>query len=455
MRGLKLENPYNQDEGRQLHLVKDSLILHKHSRSQEKLNLDMRVVFAKNYVDNLSEEVKKGQKAKIENGWCPQGNAPLGYKSERMDGKSIHVVDRDTSHYIVKMFELFQTGEYSVNKLSDKMYEIGLRSKNGNKVKGNDIHRHLTKVFYTGCFKWNGHVYQGNHEPLVSESLFQDVQKLLKRKRPPKYRKHDFLFKSMIACKECESSITWETHKGINYGHCTHYKPCTQKTWVKDGNVEEQVKHALKLLQIKNERLRAWIYRGLCEKHKLDEQFNTKLVENLKQSISKLKNRMNTLIDMRADGEVTKEKYLEKQQEAKKELNVLEEKLLKFTKGDDKQKELKLKIFQTSQDAKKKYTKLSPEKKRSLLNDIYETITLDEGHLEHTHTERYSLLQKAITITNRSKLYKLEELPNTIFEPEEKFIQKLQSTHLYDDYLTVRRGWDSIGTFIFQYYSVK
>ena len=81
--------------------------------------------------------------------------------------------------------------------------------------------------------------------------------------------------------------------------------------------------------------------------------------------------------------------------------------------------------------------------------------TLDEGHLEHTHTERYSLLQKAITVTNSSKLHELEELPNTIFEPEEKFIQKLQSTHLYDDYLTVRRGWDSIGTFIFQYYSVK
>ena len=152
---------------------------------------------------------------------------------------------------------------------------------------------------------------------------------------------------------------------------------------------------------------------------------------------------MNTLIDMRADGEITKEMYLEKQQEAKKELINLEEKLLRFTNGDDKQKELKLKVFKTSQNARQEYKKLSPEKKRALLNDIYESITLDEGYLKHTHTERYSLLQKAITVTNSSKLQELEDLPNTIFEPEEKFIQKLQSTHLYDDYLTVRRGRDS------------
>ena len=50
-----------EDEERQLHSVKDSITLHKNSRSQEKLNWDIRVVFAKNYIDNLSEEVKKGQ----------------------------------------------------------------------------------------------------------------------------------------------------------------------------------------------------------------------------------------------------------------------------------------------------------------------------------------------------------------------------------------------------------
>jgi DNA invertase Pin-like site-specific DNA recombinase len=47
-----------KDAERQVHLVKDSLILHKNSRSQEKLNWGIRVILAKNYIENLSEEIE-------------------------------------------------------------------------------------------------------------------------------------------------------------------------------------------------------------------------------------------------------------------------------------------------------------------------------------------------------------------------------------------------------------
>src|SRR3990167_9683322 len=81
-----------KDEERQVHLVKDSLILHKNSRSQEKLNWGIRILFAKNYIDNLSEEVKKGQKEKISQGWLPT-KPPLGYKTIGEKGHKIHIVD--------------------------------------------------------------------------------------------------------------------------------------------------------------------------------------------------------------------------------------------------------------------------------------------------------------------------------------------------------------------------
>ena len=37
------------DDSRYVHLVKDALILNKHSRSQDKLNWGVKVLFAKNY----------------------------------------------------------------------------------------------------------------------------------------------------------------------------------------------------------------------------------------------------------------------------------------------------------------------------------------------------------------------------------------------------------------------
>src|SRR5574340_1147488 len=54
-----------KDPERQVHFVKDSLVLHLNSRSQEKLNWGIRIIIAKNNIDNLSEEVRKGQVEKI------------------------------------------------------------------------------------------------------------------------------------------------------------------------------------------------------------------------------------------------------------------------------------------------------------------------------------------------------------------------------------------------------
>ena len=59
--------------------VKEGSILNKHSRSHEKFIHGIKVLMAKNYIDNLSEETRKGLREKAEEGWYP-GTAPLGYR---------------------------------------------------------------------------------------------------------------------------------------------------------------------------------------------------------------------------------------------------------------------------------------------------------------------------------------------------------------------------------------
>ena len=113
-----------KDEERQVHLVKDSLILHKNSRSQEKLNWGIRILFAKNYIDNLSEEVKKGQKEKISQGWLPT-KPPLGYKTIGEKGHKIHIVDEAVAPLIKKMFSLYATGNYSLKRLTTRCMKLG------------------------------------------------------------------------------------------------------------------------------------------------------------------------------------------------------------------------------------------------------------------------------------------------------------------------------------------
>ncbi|MDX1918644.1 MAG: recombinase family protein [Candidatus Caenarcaniphilales bacterium] len=62
----------------EVHLVKENCTLSKNSKSAEKFMHGIRVLMAQNYIDNLSEEVKKGHTQKAEEGYYP-GAAPVGY----------------------------------------------------------------------------------------------------------------------------------------------------------------------------------------------------------------------------------------------------------------------------------------------------------------------------------------------------------------------------------------
>ena len=54
-----------------IHFVKENVILSQSSRSSEKFMHGIKVLMAKNYIDNLSEETKKGMIEKAEQGLYP------------------------------------------------------------------------------------------------------------------------------------------------------------------------------------------------------------------------------------------------------------------------------------------------------------------------------------------------------------------------------------------------
>ena len=64
----------------EFHFVKENVILSRESRSSEKFMHGIKVLMAKNYIDNLSKETRKGMLEKAEQGLWPSC-APLGYRN--------------------------------------------------------------------------------------------------------------------------------------------------------------------------------------------------------------------------------------------------------------------------------------------------------------------------------------------------------------------------------------
>ena len=81
----------------EIHLPKEGVVLSRESRSSEKFMHGIKVLMAKNYIDNLSEETRKGMQEKAEQGMWPT-MAPLGYRNVAgPDGKRIIVTDPDVA----------------------------------------------------------------------------------------------------------------------------------------------------------------------------------------------------------------------------------------------------------------------------------------------------------------------------------------------------------------------
>ncbi len=73
---------------------------------------------AQKYVDDLSKNVKRGLKTKIENGWYP-GVAPLGYlnQTNKLTGENTLIKDPDRFPLIRRMWDLMLSGRYTPPKI--------------------------------------------------------------------------------------------------------------------------------------------------------------------------------------------------------------------------------------------------------------------------------------------------------------------------------------------------
>src|ERR1700730_9217600 len=212
----------------EIHLVKEGVFLSQDSKSSEKFFHGIKVLMAKNYIDNLSEEARKGQQEKAEQGIWPT-KAPLGYRNILgPDGKKVITPDPDIAPIITHLFGWYATGTLSLKEAAEKARSAGLvYRRTGAAVPVSTIHMILRNRIYTGEFDWKGHLYKGRHQPLITRELWERVQGVLDGRQCKKTRrfKHDFAFSGLISCGHCGCAMVGELKKGrYVYYHCTGFK---------------------------------------------------------------------------------------------------------------------------------------------------------------------------------------------------------------------------------------
>ncbi len=232
----------------ELHFYRENLIINKKSNSADILRWDMGVMFAKSYVLQLSDNLKRKHDKMREDGEITSA-PPLGCKSIYNDNplrvRRIDVVPDDKAHFIVQTYEEYAKGNISVKTLSDRMYERGLRSKENGKVGPAMIFKILNDPFYHGYAYSRTHdlLYQHRYKKIIKKELFDKCQAVMAHhnKVPTKYAAKPFVFRGLIICARCGGVVGGQLKKNkYAYYSCSGYKEC-KREYVTEDELLKQV----------------------------------------------------------------------------------------------------------------------------------------------------------------------------------------------------------------------
>ncbi len=406
---LKLDDWLNEDEERQVHFVKQNLVIHKYAKSNEKFMWDIFLAMSRQYSNNLSEETRKGLTEKAAQNWYP-GNSKRGYKTVGDIGHKLWAIDAsETSEasYIKRAFELYDTGEFTTHTLGKFLFKEGWRTRAGRPIGKSEMHKLLRDCFYCGEFTWNKkHYINGNHEPLISKELFYRVQARIERRLIGKAIKNNFLFAGLIKCVECGRSICGEVQKGHIYYRCTRYETnCTQRSYSREEKIEEQIISHLEKLQIKNERLAGWIQKALKESHADEVQYHTSALSELNSRLTRTQQKVDVLYDEKLDGKITPEFYEKKFVQYSQELEEVIASIKRHKDANISYIELGSSILDLTQRARELYEKkASPEKKRKLLSLVFAGLKLKDKIITPVYNKAFQFIIERVNTINSEEI---------------------------------------------------
>ena len=213
---------------------------------------NIMLTFAQFERELASERTKDKMLQRAQKGMWNGGLVPFGYKAEN---KKL-VIKEDDVKIVRSIYENYITSD-SITKISKVMGQSKSR-----------IFTILRNPIYIGKIKYAGKFSEGNHEPIISQDIFNLAQEIHKKQVRKLRLYKDYPLAGLIRCKECNSYMTpCHTNKNKKRKMQRYYYYRCTSTFKKDWN-NCQTK------QVNANRLEDYIFKNLDrishDKHYID-----------------------------------------------------------------------------------------------------------------------------------------------------------------------------------------
>lgn len=248
--------------------------------------------------------------------------APLGYKNVREDFEGRLVpsvaVDPERAPLIRQAFELYASGDYSLDRLTQTMADLGLRSRPTKRfpakpVSLEQLRQILANPYYTGVLQYQGALYPGRHEPIVDGPLFERVQEVAdqRSRRGSRDVVHQHFLKGMLFCGRCQQA--GREHRlilteGKGRGGSYYYFLCRGRQegvcdlpYLRIEGVEDAVEREYANLALPPD-FTASVEARVSETMADEQRSTRQLKTNLNAELARLSSAEERLIDLAAEG---------------------------------------------------------------------------------------------------------------------------------------------------------
>ena len=229
-----------------------------YSTPEGKLFMTMVAAFAQYFSDNLSGHTRKGLRERVRQGLF-NGEPPFGY--QRCDPECLGTndehrgchIDPEAGPEVLSLFERYAYGSHSMSTLAGELNARGFRTNGRSRSPDTgDVHESkggrftnwsmrdiLENQFYVGKVRHKQEQFDGCHQPIVDQSLFDAVQIRKRENRSRKtatvnrLSKNPHMLTGPLRCDQCGTKL-WSQQQGNRGG--TYYK-------VPDKGLEHPCRH--------------------------------------------------------------------------------------------------------------------------------------------------------------------------------------------------------------------
>jgi site-specific DNA recombinase len=382
------------DLGVEIHLPKEGAVVGKNAKSQANLVHGFHLLIARNYSENLREEVMKGMREKAEQGIFP-GYAPFGYRNNKAL-RTIEI-DPEKAPAVQRLFELYSTGRYSISSARQAIdAEFGIR------ITRSYLGTVLSNPFYMGSFRWQGKLYPGTHEALIRTELFEQVQNVSRRRSQPHPDKHQFAFSGLLRCAYDNCRVTAEAKKRgkYTYYHCTGYRGKCALPYFREEILAERLGTILKDIYVPDE-----VLTQLTKSLNVDRSREVELVrvkqEGLQQRLSSLRHRIDQAYEDKVEGKISEEFWIRKSAEWQAEEQQIIAHQAPAAPRANRVCDL-TRILELANKAHFQYVSQGSTEKGKLLKTVLSNCSVDALSVYPTYRKPFDLIAKRVKTENWS-----------------------------------------------------